>query len=156
MTDTISPDVIGYIFDYAPLIGNVPADIPGRPVVYGTLVGYQRDWDVAYSNQHKDFDHAYWVDPESDERLFCVIAGLGIAPQEGILCNGLAIPVTQEALDEYDRSQDHCYTRSGDMGSDFIWEAEGSRHNLDLPVWVYLPKPEALTHFEEELEYKRV
>jgi len=142
--------VIGYIFDYAPLLGNVPEPIPERPVVYGELAGFARDWEVAYMNQDSERDGDYWVDPESGERPDIAIVGLGIERDSTSNCNGLAIPVTSELLAAYDDTETRAYYRSENLSNLFTYKAGEDTFRLDLPIWTYIARVPSVLLFEQQ------
>lgn len=69
------------------------------------LLGHRRAWNVAMDNRRTIPGYKFYVDPDTGERPAVHVAFLNLypAPEGGV--NGMAFPVTPEALDELDRRE---------------------------------------------------
>ena len=109
-----------FVFGYGSLVRR-PGGIPCH------LLGHRRAWNVAMDNRRTIPGYKYYVDPDTGERPPVHVAFLNIYPAAEGRVNGIAFPVTAEALDELDgreRNYDRCDV------SDLV--------DVDGRVWAYV------------------
>ena len=118
------------MFGYGSL---VPAGVAALPdgAVPCRLSGWRRGWDVAMDNARDLPGYKHYLTPDG-ERPDVMVAFLDIAPHEGGLVNGAAIPVDQGELPDLDRRErnyrrvevtDHLDTRLPGGGA--VWAYVG-------------------------------
>ena len=121
-----------WVFGYGSL---VPAGVAALPdgAVPCRLSGWRRGWDVAMDNARDLPGYKHYLTPDG-ERPDVMVAFLDIAPHEGGLVNGAAIPVEQGELPDLDRRErnyrrvevtDHLDTRLPGGGT--VWAYVGLR-----------------------------
>ena len=103
------------------------------------LLGHRRAWNVAMDNRRTIPGYKYFVDAETGERPAVRVAFLNVYPAPGGHVNGLAFPVTLEALAELDRRERN-YDRI-DVTRQLDAELGGT-------VWTYLGTEAARERFE--------
>jgi hypothetical protein len=125
-------ELVGYIFGYGSLVSSEDALVlqstTSTPSIHGVLEGHQRAWRVAMDNTAARNDHAYYVDEGTGMRADCYVVALGLEHGEAAV-NGVAVPVTSEALPQFDHRELH-YER--------VDVSEAFQPALDLPVWTYV------------------
>jgi cation transport regulator ChaC len=121
-----------FVFGYGSLLRR-PDGIPCH------LHGHRRAWNVAMDNRRTIPGYKYYVDPETGERPPVRVAFLNIyAAAEGRV-NGIAFPVSAEALDELDRRE---------RNYDRIEVTSLLDADLGGTVWTYLGSAAARERFE--------
>ena len=126
------PQSVPWVFGYGSL---VPAGVAALPdgAVPCRLSGWRRGWDVAMDNARDLPGYKHYLTPDG-ERPDVMVAFLDIAPHEGGLVNGAAIPVAQGELPDLDRRErnyrrvevtDHLDTRLPGGGT--VWAYVGLR-----------------------------
>jgi hypothetical protein len=134
--------LVGYVFGYGSLVVEddslAGAGGPAVPPVWGTIDGYRRRWNVAMDNTAGENDEKHFVDAATGERPSIFVAWLNIEQARDVRVNGLAIPVTDRRLEEFDR-RERSYDRA-DVTTHFA-------PDLGLPVWTYVGDGSALARF---------
>jgi cation transport regulator ChaC len=120
-----------FVFGYGSLLRR-PGGIPCR------LLGHRRAWDVAMDNRRTIPGYKYYVDPDTGSRPAVYVTFLSIHPAAGGRVNGVAFPVTAEALGELDRRERN-YERIDVTG---LLDA-----GLGGTVWTYLGSEAARERF---------
>jgi len=126
------PQSVPWVFGYGSL---VPAGVAALPdgAVPCRLSGWRRGWDVAMDNARDLPGYKHYLTPDG-ERPDVLVAFLDIAPHDGGLVNGAAIPVAQGELPDLDRRErnyrrvevtDHLDTRLPGGGT--VWAYVGLR-----------------------------
>jgi cation transport regulator ChaC len=87
-----------FLFGYGSLL-RFPGGIPCH------LLGHRRAWNVAMDNRQTIPGYKYYVDPDTGERPPVHVTFLNIYPALEGRVNGIAFPVSAEALDELDRRE---------------------------------------------------
>jgi cation transport regulator ChaC len=97
------PQTVAWVFGYGSL---VPAGVAALPdgAVPCRLSGWRRGWDVAMDNGRDLPGYKHYLTPDG-ERPDVMVAFLDIAPHEGGLVNGAAIPIEQRELPDLDRRE---------------------------------------------------
>jgi cation transport regulator ChaC len=121
-----------FVFGYGSLLGN-PG---GTPCL---LLGHRRAWNVAMDNRRTIPGYKYYVDPETGERPPVHVTFLNVYPAAEGRVNGIAFPVTAEALDRLDRRERN-YVR---IDVTRLLDVE-----LGATVWTYVGREEARARFE--------
>jgi hypothetical protein len=103
------------------------------------LLRHRRAWNVAMDNRRTIPGYKYYVDPETGERPAIHVAFLNLYPTPDGGVNGIALPVTPEALDELDRRE---------RNYDRIDVTPLLDVDLGGTVWTYLGSADARERFE--------
>ena len=120
-----------FVFGYGSLLRR-PDGVPCH------LLGHRRAWNVAMDNRQTIPGYKYYVDPETGERPPVHVTFLNLYPAAEGRVNGIAFPVTAEALDELDRRERN-YDRI-DVTRLLDVDLEGT-------VWTYLGSDAARERF---------
>ncbi len=120
-----------FVFGYGSLVRR-PDGIPCH------LLGHRRAWNVAMDNRRTIPGYKYYVDPDTGERPPVHVTFLNLYPTAEGQVNGIAFPVTAEALDELDRRERN-YDR---VDVTALIDAD-----LDGTVWTYLGSEAARERF---------
>ena len=121
-----------FVFGYGSLLRQA-GGIPCR------LLGHRRAWNVAMDNRRTLPGYKYFVDPDTGERPPVRVTFLNIYPAADGRVNGIAFPVTAEALDELDRRE---------RNYDRIDVTRRLDADLGGTVWAYLGSEDARQRFE--------
>jgi cation transport regulator ChaC len=121
-----------FVFGYGSLLRH-PGGIPCH------LRGYRRAWNVAMDNRRTIPGYKYYVDPETGERPPLHVAFLSIytAPEGRV--NGIAFPVSAEAVDRLDRRE---------RNYDRVDVTQLLDVDLAGTVWTYIGSEAARERFE--------
>jgi cation transport regulator ChaC len=113
-----------FVFGYGSLLRR-PDGIPCH------LLGHRRAWNVAMDNRRTIPGYKYFVDPDTGERPPVHVTFLSVYPAPEGRVNGIAFPVTADALDQLDRRERN-YDRidvtrllDADLGGT-VWTYRGS------------------------------
>ncbi len=120
-----------FVFGYGSLLrldGGIPCH----------LLGHRRAWNVAMDNRRTIPGYKYYVDPDTGERPPVHVTFLNIYPAAEGRVNGIAFPVTAEALDLLDRRERN-YDR---IDVTRLLDAD-----LGATVWTYLGSEAARERF---------
>jgi cation transport regulator ChaC len=121
-----------FVFGYGSLLrraGGIPCH----------LHGHRRAWNVAMDNRRTIPGYKYYLDADTGERPPVRVTFLNLYPAADGRVNGVALPVTAEALDELDRRERN-YDRIDVTG---LLDAD-----LGGTVWTYLGSEAARERFE--------
>jgi cation transport regulator ChaC len=121
-----------FVFGYGSLLRH-PGGIPCH------LLGHRRAWNVAMDNRRTIPGYKYYVDPDTCERPPVHVTFLSIYPAAEGRVNGIALPVTVEALEELDRRE---------RNYDRIDVTRQLDVDLGGTVWTYLGSDAARERFE--------
>ena len=120
-----------FVFGYGSLVRR-PDGIPGH------LLGHRRAWNVAMDNRRTIPGYKYYVDPDTGERPPVRVTFLNLYPAAEGRVNGVAFPVTADALDALDRRE---------RNYDRIDVTELIDADLGATVWTYLGSESARERF---------
>ena len=121
-----------FVFGYGSLLRR-PGGIPCH------LLGHRRAWNVAMDNRQTIPGYKYYVDPDTGERPPVHVTFLNIYPAAEGRVNGIAFPITAEALDQLDRRE---------RNYDRIDVTRLLDVDLGGTVWTYLGSEAARERFE--------
>jgi cation transport regulator ChaC len=121
-----------FVFGYGSLLRH-PGGVPCH------LLGHRRTWNVAMDNRLTIPGYKYYVDPDTGERPPVRVAFLNLYPAAEGCVNGVAFPVTADALAELDRRERN-YVRT-DVTALLDVDLGGT-------VWTYLGSDAARERFE--------
>ena len=120
-----------FVFGYGSLMRR-PGGIPCH------LLGHRRAWNVAMDNRRTIPGYKYYVDPDTGERPPVHVTFLNIYPAAEGRVNGIAFPLTAEALDQLDRRE---------RNYDRIDVTRLLDVDLGGTVWTYLGSEDARERF---------
>lgn len=135
--------MLGYVFAYGSLVAEhvlgPPEGSTARAApVWGELVGWARRWNVAMENLAPESDDKFFAEEETGRRPDVFGVWLNVDRAPGVRCNGLALPVDEEALRALDRRERN-YARI-EVTDDF-------RPGLGHPVWTFTGRAAARERF---------
>ena len=120
-----------FVFGYGSLVRR-PDGLPCH------LLGHRRAWNVAMDNRRTIPGYKYYVDPDTGERPPVRVTFLNLYPAAEGRVNGVAFPVTADALDALDRRE---------RNYDRIDVTELIDADLGATVWTYLGSEAARERF---------
>lgn len=135
---------LGYVFGYGSLVAETaPLELgdgldPAQ-ATWGALRGWRRCWNVAMHNRAGANDDKFFVEGETGDRPDLYAAWLNIERAPGAACPGLAVPMDEARLRQFDLRERN-YRRL-EVTPDF-------EPALGGPVWAYVGRPEARARFE--------